>query len=606
MNRCTRALARSPSCRVPVLLLAGCLATVHPPATATPGSEPPDTPCQTQTGTVSIPVAGTFDDGETVRDFYSGTTATVRDGSVRFKPDPQAEGLVLLESIRAPVNRFEWAGATVYFAVTDRFANGRADNDRSYGRQPDGKEEIGTFHGGDFAGLTARLDYLAELGVNALWITPPFEQIHGWVGGGDRGDFRHYGYHGYYTLDFTVPDANYGTRSEFRALVNQAHQRGIRVIMDVVMNHPGYSTLQDMQTFGFGSLFDGFEKHLPPRWGDWQPESWENQHAYHALIDYDHPDWRHWWGKGWVRAGIADYDTPPSAAVDPQRGSLAFLPDFKTETDEPVELPDFLRTKASSRAVPLDQASVRDHLITWLTSWVRDFGVDGFRVDTAKHVEPVAWAELKARAQEALDDYRARHPESSLPGHDFWMVAEVFPHSVRRSSYFDAGFDAVINFDLQAEAHAGARCLTAMEPVYQEYADTLNGGTPFNVMSYLSSHDTTLFSRMAGNDPVLQKRAAAALLLTPGTVQIFYGDETGRPFGPTGSDPHQGTRSDMNWADLNAPDVAAVLSHWQKLGQFRARHPAIGAGSHTLISHQPYVFSRRLGDDRVVVAFARK
>ncbi|MBE4116394.1 alpha-amylase, partial [Vibrio parahaemolyticus] len=82
------------------------------------------------------------------------------------------------------------------FVMTDRFYNGNPDNDNSYGRNKDGKYEIGTFHGGDLAGLTKKLDYIESLGVNAIWITSPLEQIHGWVGGGDKGDFKHYGYHG--------------------------------------------------------------------------------------------------------------------------------------------------------------------------------------------------------------------------------------------------------------------------------------------------------------------------------------------------------------------------------------------------------------------------
>lgn len=588
-------------------LVAGCAS--QPAGTAPILAGPPTTGipadhvCQATTREMTFPVGDTFADGETVRDFYTGQTAVVRDGSVTLAPGNNAEGLVLLEAADTREGSFQWGGATVYFAVTDRFANGTTENDQNYGRSPDGKQEIGTFHGGDFIGLTARLDYLERLGVNALWITPPFEQIHGWVGGGDRGDFQHYGYHGYYALDFTVPDANFGTREEFRTLVQEAHKRGIRVVMDVVMNHPGYSTLQDMQTFGFGSLYEGFEKHLPEQWGDWQPESWENYHAYHAFIDYDHPDWRRWWGKDWVRAGIADYDTPPNASVDPVRGSLAFLPDFKTESTHPVALPAFLANKADTRATELEDATVRDHLITWLTDWVREFGVDGFRVDTAKHVEPEAWRQLKDAAQAALDDYRRRNPGSALPANDFWMVAEVFPHSVERTGYFDAGFDAVINFDFQEEAAAGARCLSAMESIYAEYAERLNGEQPFNVLSYISSHDTNLFSRIAGNDPVLQKRVAGALLLAPGAVQVFYGDESGRAFGPTGSDPHQGTRSAMNWEAVESGAAADVLAHWQTLGQFRERHPAIGAGVHQRISQQPYVFSRQHGDDRVVIAF---
>ncbi|MDX1599600.1 MAG: alpha-amylase, partial [Marinobacter sp.] len=482
---------------VTCLSLAGCaggqLETAAPPSdNRTPSTS--DRLCTPTQFEMTVSVGEVFADGDWVRDFYSGERARVQNGEVTLTPAQEAEGLLLIEAANAPEQSFNWAGATVYFTVTDRFANGRTDNDWNYGRKPDGMDEIGTFHGGDFAGLTEKLDYLDELGVNAIWITPPFEQIHGWVGGGDRGDFQHYGYHGYYALDFTRPDANFGTREEFRALVEQAHARGIRVVMDVVMNHPGYATLQDMQTFNFGGLREGFEKHLPESWGHWQPESWEDFHAYHALTDYDHPDWRNWWGKDWVRAGIGDYDTPPKASIDPVRGSLAFLPDFKTASDKAVDLPVFLRNKENTLARQLDDATVRDYLITWLTEWVREFGVDGFRVDTAKHVEPEAWQELKAEAQKALATYRNNNPGHALPAEDFWMVAEVFPHTVTRSSYFDSGFDAVINFDLQEEARNGAACLPEMEDIYSDYAKTMNSDRPFNVMSYISSHDTQLFS----------------------------------------------------------------------------------------------------------------
>lgn len=597
---------------VTAITLAGCVAT-HTQSAAQRDHLPSSASSEICRGTrerLTVPVAEVFADGEWVRDFYSGKTAQVRDGRVDLAPHPDAEGLLLLEAMEAPAQPFQWAGATVYFVVTDRFANGRQDNDQPYGRTSD-PVGIGTFHGGDFAGLTAHLDYLDQLGITALWLTPPFEQMHGWVGGGSQGDFRHYGYHGYYALDFTVPDASFGTREEFRTLVNEAHARGIRVVMDVVMNHPGYSTLQDMQTFGFGSLYEGFEVHLPDRWGDWQPEDWENLHAYHALIDYDSADWSRWWGKDWVRAGIADYDTPPSAAIDPRRGSLAFLPDFKTEASKTVALPPFLQSKSNTRAISLEDATVRQYLISWLTDWVREFGVDGFRVDTAKHVEPEAWEELKEQAQIALDEYRANHPQQPLPSDTFWMVAEVFPHGVTRSEYFDAGFDAVINFDLQEHAAEGARCLPSMEPVYANYASKLNAERRFNVMSYLSSHDTDLFSRMIDGNATLQKRGAAALLLTPGTSQIFYGDESGRSFGPSGSDPHQGTRSDMNWSAIEAGEVDDTLEFWRTLGQFRRQHPAIGAGEHRQISANPYVFSRiyKAPDghtDRVIIAFGKE
>jgi len=204
------------------LSLAGCASGQFETA-APPSDNMAVTPsgglCKATQAAMTVSVGDTFAEGEWVRDFYSGKKARVENGELTMTPAPEAEGLLLLEAADAPRQSFNWAGATVYFTVTDRFANGRTDNDLNYGRQPDGEEEIGTFHGGDFAGLTQKLDYLRELGVNAIWITPPFEQIHGWVGGGDRGDFRHYGYHGYYALDFTRPDANFGTREEFHALV---------------------------------------------------------------------------------------------------------------------------------------------------------------------------------------------------------------------------------------------------------------------------------------------------------------------------------------------------------------------------------------------------
>ena len=90
-------------------------------------------------------------------------------------------------------------------------------------------------------------------GRQCLWISAPFEQIHGWVGGGTKGDFPHYAYHGYYTQDWTNLDANMGSEADLRTLVDSAHQRGIRILFDVVMNHTGYATLADMQEYQFGA-----------------------------------------------------------------------------------------------------------------------------------------------------------------------------------------------------------------------------------------------------------------------------------------------------------------------------------------------------------------
>lgn len=546
--------------------------------------------------TLTVPVSPTFAEGSQVRDFYSGQTAVVRQGKVTFRPAAGSNGLLLLESADARMPAvFNWHNATVYFVLTDRFVNGNPDNDHSYGRRKDGLQEIGTFHGGDLQGLTGKLDYLQQLGVNVLWISSPLEQIHGWVGGGSKGDFPHYAYHGYYPMDWTRLDANMGSEADLRKLVDEAHRRGIRILFDVVMNHAGYATLADMQEYQFGALYlkgDELKKTLGERWTDWQPGPGQSWHSFNDYINFgDNAAWAKWWGKQWVRTDIGDYDSP---GFDDLTMSLAFLPDLKTESTEASGLPTFYQHKPGSTARAIAGYTPRDYLTHWLSQWVRDYGIDGFRIDTAKHVEPAAWQQLKTQSAQALAEWKKANPGKAPDDGPFWMTGEAWGHGVMESSYYHHGFDAMINFDYQQQAAKAADCFADIEPVWQQMAEKLQS---FNVLSYLSSHDTRLF-REGGSS------AAELLLLAPGAVQIFYGDESARPFGPTGSDPLQGTRSDMNWQEV-AGKRASLVAHWRTLGQFRARHPAIGAGSHMpLALDQGYGFVRQRGDDKVIVVWA--
>ena len=154
-------------------------------------------------------------------------------------------------------DQFDWRNASVYFVITDRFCNGDVDNDINYGRIVDyGSERLNaaTFHGGDFAGMLkkAREGYFTNLGVDVVWMTDVYEQIHGWMSGsGSVNDFPHYGYHGYYPLDYTQIDKNYGTVDEFRELVDCLHSQGIRVMLGANLNDPGYPTLLDAVQYGF-------------------------------------------------------------------------------------------------------------------------------------------------------------------------------------------------------------------------------------------------------------------------------------------------------------------------------------------------------------------
>ncbi len=553
--------------------------------------------CPTWNGQpLTLDVSRTFPEGSMVRDFYSQKTAMVQNGKVTLQPASGSGGLLLLEraEITSPAP-FSWQNATVYFVLTDRFVNGDPSNDNSYGRHKDGMQEIGTFHGGDLKGLTSKLDYLQQLGVNALWISSPLEQIHGWVGGGTKGDFPHYAYHGYYTQDWTRLDANMGKEADLHTLVDEAHKRGIRILFDVVMNHTGYATLADMQEYQFGALYvqgEERKKVLGERWTDWRPGPGQSWHSFNDFINFsDKAAWENWWGKKWIRTDIGDYDNP---GFDDLTMSLAFLPDLKTESTTPSGLPVFYRHKPDTAAREISGYTPRDYLTHWLSQWVRDYGIDGFRVDTAKHVELAAWQQLKTQATEALAEWKKANPQKKLDDAPFWMTGESWGHGVMRSDYYNHGFDAMINFDYQEQAANAVKCLANMDLVWQQMAEKLQG---FNVLSYLSSHDTRLF-RDGGQE------AAELLMLAPGAVQIFYGDETSRPFGPTGSDPLQGTRSDMNWQDINGK-AAQTLQHWQTLGQFRARHPAMGAGKQTTLRlPQGYGFTREHNGDKVMVVWA--
>lgn len=503
---------------------------------------------------------------------------------------------------------FSWDNASVYFLLTDRFKNADTSNDNSYNRllNKDGtdarsqtKSDVATFHGGDFKGVTETIKdgYFNDLGINALWITAPYEQTHGYsVATDDSPSFPHYAYHGYYVLDYTQPDANFGTAEEFKELVDTAHEYGLRVVLDVVMNHPGYNSLYDMDEYGFGTLKTTAN-------GTWEDAyySWGNitqkggRYDYHQFIDYDSTTaencaaWAKWWGKDWVRAGIADYTS--TDGKDPLTESVSYLPDFKTESTKEVDIPEILRTKwtiegtLDQHLAELDQwfestgnpRTVRYYQVFWLSQWVREYGVDGFRCDTAKHVEIESWKALKDECTTALREWKAENPEKALDDLDFWMVGENWDskQTLNYNEYFTSGaFDSMINF-----AYGNAKGLPKLENLnstYKNYASTINETEyeqEFNMLTYISSHDDNIYRK---TDIAYQ---ASALMLMPGGIQVYYGDETNRPKIPRQSGVTLGDhayRSDMNWDSIDED----LLTHWQKVGTFRNEHLSVGAGLH--------------------------
>lgn len=477
---------------------------------------------------------------------------------------------------------FVWENATVYFLLTDRFNNGDKANDLAYGRKDDAARLRG-FMGGDLAGITARIKegYFKDLGVTAIWLTPPVEQIHA---GTDEGTGKSYGFHGYWAKDFTTVDANLGTEADFRTFVDTAHAHGIRVILDVVMNHTGPVTEQDPV-----------------------------------------------WPSSWVRTGPkCTYKDAPTT-IDCTL--VENLPDILTNSNANVPLPPTLAAKWKKEGryerevKELDAffkrtgypRAPRYYLVKWHADWVRKYGVDGFRADTVKHTEPGVWKELKQEASLAYEEWKRANPAKRLGNLPFFMTSEVYNYSINHGRSFDLGggtkvdylangFDSMINFSMKTDAAQG------YEKLFSDYSKALHGPMKgYSVLNYVSSHDDG-----SPFDPARQRpiESANKLLLAPGSAQIYYGDETARLLNVEDATGDAKLRSFMNWDELAANAqrgqhrIKDIHDHWAKLGRFRAAHPAVGAGVHQMLAHSPYTFKRtweKDGEggkisDRVVVA----
>ncbi|WP_405369354.1 alpha-amylase family glycosyl hydrolase [Nonlabens sp. Asnod2-A12] len=446
---------------------------------------------------------------------------------------------------------FDWSAANVYFLLTDRFNNGDTSNDSIVERN-EKTAKLRGFNGGDFAGIIEKIDdgYFTDLGINAIWLTPIWEQIHGGV---DEGTGYSYAFHGYWAKDWTAVEPSYGTLEEFKTLVKKAHDNDIRILLDVVINHTGPVTKKD------------------PLW----PEEW-------------------------VRTG-------PSCTYKDQETAVTCtltnnLPDIRTDSKEEVELPAILKEKWKKEGrydqeiKELDQfftttglkKTPANYLIKWVTDYARETGVDGFRIDTVKHVEESVWATFNEQARLAYNDWKKNHPEEIIHNDDFFILGElygyeasggrVYPFSDVEVDYFDAGYDALINFGFKNHAIANYKELFKRYDGFRRKLLKENPDSEAYFMNYISSHDD---GQPFDVSRVKAIEAATKLLLTPGMTQIYYGDEIARPLIIEGTQGDATLRSQMEWKHNN-PEV---LKHWQLLGKYRKNHVAVGAGEHFSLEH---------------------
>lgn len=478
---------------------------------------------------------------------------------------------------------FAWERASVYFLLTDRFCNGDTTNDHSYGRITDyGSERLNasTFHGGDYVGLLQKIQegYFRDLGVDVVWLTDPYEQIHGWTtGSGIVNDFPHYGYHGYYPLDYTQMDKNYGTVQEFRAVVDALHGQGIRVMLGANINDVGYPTFIDAKE-------QDYAPHAAAIDTEWRKE----RGAEYMQFLSDAYSWPEWFTTEWLRQPLS----AEALACDPYRyyhETLYGLPDILTEKNEPVSIPLFLRRKweregnandawtwPEMKALRQDTTiAPSDYQIRWIAAWVEEFGIDGYRCDVVEFVHPERWAQLYEACNQALNRWRAKHPESAASN---WTDPIMFTgdhedaYITYLPEYQRVGFSSMVNMQFPKDGN-----LHTIAAIWQAYADSLSAHDDWYPFSYLNN----AYFRDAAMDRMAD--CATTFLLAPGAVQIFYGDEIARLQSEArlNVDAAQAFRSDMDWSRLEQQQE--LWQHYAKLLAIRRQHPAIGSGKQTMI-----------------------
>lgn len=375
---------------------------------------------------------------------------------------------------------FDWDESVIYFMVTDRFFDGNESNNTASGAKTYGKDNAGLYHGGDFAGITQKLDYLEDLGINTIWITPIVENIPG-VTVTDTGKEDvpyNAAYHGYWASDFTKLNPTLGTEEEFQTLIDQAHSRGIRIMVDIVVNHAGYDT-------EFGNM---------------------------------------------IRSG----DDVVSGSD--QKDSSSNLPDFRTE-----------------------DPAVSAQLVEWQTQWVKDFGIDYFRVDTVKHVENDTWAELKNALTETDPNFK--------------MIGEYAGggYASNGNTLGTGEMDSDLDFDFNDQAANFVKGnISSVENFLASRNSALNN--TYMTGQFLGSHDEDGFKQklldggMKEDAATAASMVAASLQITAkGQPVIYYGEEIGL----TGLNnyPYQTNRYDFDWSMVNNDNK--TYQHYKKMLSIR-------------------------------------
>jgi glycosidase len=507
----------------------------------------------------------------------------------------QAPGSGAGHSLRAPVT-----DENFYFVMADRFENGSTAND--LGGLPAEKAVSGYdpadrayYHGGDLQGITRRLDYIKGLGTTSVWLTPSFKNRA--VQPADKSA----GYHGYWITDFTQIDPHLGTNDDLRTLIREAQRRGMKVYFDIITNHTAdviapdgqprkaYVTKDDAPyRTAAGTPFDDRDVAGRPDFPELDPAvSFPYAPVVPAGSVRKFPEW------------LNDTTLYHNRGDTTFVGEDSLYGDFFGLDDLFTEHPRVVRG-----------------MIDIYKAWIKDFGVDGFRIDTMKHVNDEFWQEF---GPEVLEYARAQgKPE-------FFMFGEVFDTSRPYTSRFTTQnkIQAVLDFPFQAAAQDFAANSGTTEKLADFFADddwyTDADSNAYQLPTFLGNHDMGRIGRFikvanpGATDAELLARDRLAhelMYLSRGNPVIYYGDEQG--FVGDGGD--QLARQDMfpsrvaeyNDDDLIGTDATTAESNFDRghplyraigrLATLTREHPALrdGAHQHRLATDGPgiYAFSR--------------
>ncbi|HSP73759.1 MAG TPA: alpha-amylase family glycosyl hydrolase [Gaiellaceae bacterium] len=430
-------------------------------------------------------------------------------GSATPAPPRGAELAALAKPGTAP----PLASDRIYFVMTDRYANGDPSNDRggsSGGRSQTGYDptDPGWFHGGDFKGLTQNLQRIKDLGFNAIWITPP---VANQISAGDSA-----GYHGYWGLDFTKVDPHLGTDQDFADFVSSAHRLGIKVIMDVVVNHTG----DVVQLAGGSAYSDAPYRDCHGKVFD--PQRYVGKSTFPCLAARTMPR------TPTVFAPLAKAKSP-AWLNDPlnyhDRGDI----DFASCSETCYEQGDFYGLDDLFTEKP----SVERGLAQIYASWIAKYKLDGFRIDTARHQNPGFFGLWIPQIRKAA---RAAGVQN------FQLFGEVpLTDDLELSAYARRrGLPSVLDFPFQdaaaGYASGGSNAIAIRYRLEDDDYYLGPGGSPLALPTFLGNHDMgraalEISQQGAGlsGEPLLRHLLLGydLMYLLRGAPVVYYGDEVG-------------------------------------------------------------------------------